>query len=177
MVAGSLAAHCLAYGIVEPDPHRRADVLAATGHGYLAHAPLALAAGIALLLAALTGHAVRAFRGGSSPRLTWPVALVPLLGFALQEHLERLVSGGHLPLAAALEPTFLVGLALQLPFALAALLVARALAGAAEAVGRGLATAPRALALRPLGVAIGVDAPRPRLPALALGRAGRAPPA
>ncbi len=176
MAAGSLAAHCLAYGIVEPDPHRRADVLAATGHGYLAHAPLALAAGIALLLAALTGHAVRAFRGGSSPRLTWPVALVPLLGFALQEHLERLVSG-DLPLAAALEPTFLVGLALQLPFALAALLVARALAGAAEAVGRTLATAPRALALRPLGVAIGVDAPSPRLPALALRRAGRAPPA
>ena len=175
--AGSLAAHSLAYRIVEPDPQQRADVLAATGHAYLAYTPIALAGCLALLLAGLAGHAVHAFRGASSARPAWPVALVPLIAFTLQEHLERLVAWGHLPLAAALEPTFLVGLALQIPFALAALLVARLLAGAAQAVGRALASSTPAFARRTLDIPIGVEVFLPRHPALALGCAGRAPPA
>ena len=43
----------------------------------------------------------------------------------------------------SLEPTFLVGLALQLPFAPAALLAARTLTRAAVALGRALAPTPR----------------------------------
>jgi hypothetical protein len=70
---------------------------------------------------------------------SWPLALVPLVGFALQEQLERLASGAPLePLA----PTFLVGLALQLPFALAAVVLARRLARTAESFGRAAAASP-----------------------------------
>ena len=44
MTAGSLTAHALAYRIVEPDSATRGDLLAKSGHGYLASAPLLLRA-------------------------------------------------------------------------------------------------------------------------------------
>jgi hypothetical protein len=103
------------------------------------------------------------------------VALVPLIGFSLQEHLERALTGGSVPVAAILEPTFLVGLALQLPFALAALAVARALVRTAERIGVTLAEAPpaaRAQPVLPLGAAVRL----PRVRPLAFGSCGRGPP-
>jgi hypothetical protein len=179
MAAGSLAAHALAYRIAEPRAHERADVLASTGHGYLAYAAPALAAGLALVLLGLAGATVRAFRSRAPARIAaWPFALVPPLGFVLQEHLERLLANGDVPLGAVLEPTFLVGLALQLPFALAALAAARILLGAAERIGSALASEPPLSAVRTR-----LDRPLPgdvlliRPPALALGRSQRGPPA
>jgi hypothetical protein len=103
--------------------------------------------------------------------------LVPPLAFALQEHLERLVHDGSFPLAAAIEPTFLVGLALQLPFALAAYAVAAALLEVADRVSD-LLRAPaaarytRAFLAFPLPHAVVA----PRIGALALGYATRGPP-
>jgi hypothetical protein len=57
----------------------------------------------------------------------------------LQEVIELSLHTGTLGWHAVLAPTFLPGLALQLPFALAAYLVARALLRAANALGRALA--------------------------------------
>src|SRR3990172_1787334 len=149
--AGSAAAHLLAYRLVEPDPRVRSELLEGTGHAYLVYLPLFLAGCLALLGAALVGHAVAGLRRRPATAATiWPLAFVPPLGFALQEHLERLLAWGNVPFAAALEPTFAVGLALQLPFALAALAVARALAGAAGALGRAVTARDLpALAARP----------------------------
>lgn len=53
------------------------------------------------------------------------------IAFALQECIERLFVGGW-PFAAALAPTFMPGLAFQLPFALVAFLLARWLLRAAD---------------------------------------------
>ena len=50
---------------------------------------------------------------------------------------------GHVPWTVVVQPAFLLGLAFQLPFALAALLIAWALDSAARAVGRALGSRPR----------------------------------
>jgi hypothetical protein len=175
-IAGSLTAHGLTYRIVAPDAGARASLLRETGHGYLDRLPLALGILGALLLAGL----VLRIRAAGDPdwRLRARLAFaVPLLAFALQEHLERLVHSGSFPLGAALEPTFLIGLGLQLPFALAAYAIAVWLL---EAAGRLGAVLTRA---RPLGLPRAerqLPRPRtavpPRVPALALGHATRGPP-
>jgi hypothetical protein len=59
--------------------------------------------------------------------------------FCLQEILELSLHSGTFGWRAVLAPTFLPGLALQLPFALAAYLVARILLRAATALGLALA--------------------------------------
>jgi hypothetical protein len=49
--------------------------------------------------------------------------VLPLLAYSLQESLERLMNAESFPFQALLEPRFLVGLALQLPFAVVAFLL------------------------------------------------------
>jgi len=77
------------------------------------------------------------------------LALAPLL-FALQECGEMLAAG-HSPFTALDAPTFLPGLLLQLPFALAAYLLARMLLGGAErlrSAAPALSAVPAVAALR-----------------------------
>jgi hypothetical protein len=136
-VVGSQLAHGLAYRIVVVDPDERAHQLDATGHGYLSYLPQGLGFATAILLLALFSE-LRRGAGAVSfrPPALWPfVALAPLL-FVCQEHFERLVHDGGFPWGAVAEPTFAVGLALQLPFALAAYLIARLLLSAAHSLGR-----------------------------------------
>jgi hypothetical protein len=152
MAGGCLAAHSLAYHLVSVREER---------HGYLAFAPLVLG-----LLGALALVGVVRRGRALSPLAC---ALLPPLAFVVQEHAERLelVVG---------EPAFLVGLALQLPFALAALVAARAFLGAADRVLSLLS------ARRPARSAAG-PSPTPVTPdvrplSLLVGpRASRAPPA
>lgn len=177
MVAGSLSAHELAYWLVTPDAEARARVLADTGHGYFEHLPLLLGMLAALGLAALALRAARAIRPSATGPPAWLFFLLPPLGFALQEHLERILHSGGLPLAAAIEPTFLIGLVLQLPFALAALALARALVAGAERLAVRLAHRIRTVSSRLAPVPVPtVESTRPRIGSLALGYAERGPP-
>jgi hypothetical protein len=177
-VAGWLTAHELAYRLVIPHPHARSSALAETGHAYLAYASLAAVLCLMFALLCTAGLVARARSQELPPRrLLIVFVLLPPLAFALQEHLERLLTSGDLPHAAALEPTFLVGILLQLPFGLAAVLAARALVSFARALALRLAS-PR----RPELVSVELSWPpvhdghRPRLSALALGRSERGPP-
>jgi hypothetical protein len=177
LTAGSLLAHGLAYRLVQPDPGARAALLERTGHAYLGAVPFLLGALGALLAAGLLAAGLRALRGAAAAPAAWPLALVPPVAFALQEHLERLAAGSSFPLHLAASGTFLVGLALQLPFGLLAVLLARLLERAAAAVGSALCARPapaRACARvsAPALAAVGLR-PCP----LALGAALRAPPA
>ena len=110
-LGGLLAGHDLAYRLTGAE--------AAGLHAYLAHAPqllLVLALPAALL-------AVSGTRGGTMrPR---SFALLGTAAYVAMEHLEQLSYGG---LPWLLEsPVFWLGLALQLPFALAAWWIARGL--------------------------------------------------
>ena len=179
-VAGSQVAHALAYRLIAPNADGRTTLLAATGHGYYSYLPLALAVGSVLVGFALVGEIRHLASGrpyGSHGPSARSFALLAPAIFCFQEHFERLVDHGGFPWHAALEPSFLVGLSLQVPFALAAYLVARLLLRAARSLGRWLATPWRPR------VAPGV-VPRPRsrlfsphVPALALGYGTRGPPA
>lgn len=149
VLAGSQLAHAVAYRVAVPDSHERAHLLAATGHRYLEYAPLVAGLCSATVVVALALHV----RGNAGARLrAWPFALLPLLTFVAQEHLERLLHGGSVS-GIAVEPTFVVGVVLQIPFGLIALLIARALLRAAERVATALrgSTAPR---LRPIAVRV-----------------------
>lgn len=178
MAIGGLFAHMLAYVLVAPHGEHRAQLLTQTGHDYHAHWRLCVAVCGAVALIGLGASVAERARGERPLQLPlWIFALVPPVGFVLQEHLERLLHTGTFPLLAALQPTFVVGILLQVPFALAAFLVARALLAFAAAIVRSLGSASRPR----LASAAAWRRPRsaaalPRLSALALGHGPRAPP-
>jgi hypothetical protein len=177
VLLGTELAHALAYRAEHADAHERAEALAETGHGYLERAPFAAALVLGIVVVALLlrlGAARRGDRGGPLPSL--PFALLGPLVFALQEHVERLVHDGAFPWAAVLEPTFVIGLWLQIPFALLAWFVARSLLAAVDALGRALAEPPaRVVATAATRVAETL-LDLPRVPVLATGRPVRGPP-
>ena len=152
MAMGCLAAHSLAYHLVSTPRER---------HGYLAFAPLflGLLGGLAIVGALRRGRT-------HSPAF---FALLPPLAFVVQEHVERLQ-------LVATEPAFLVGLALQLPFALAALVAARAFIGLADLVAEVLAARPRPRRA-PAPPAPSVVFAAPHVQLVSGPRSSRAPPA
>jgi hypothetical protein len=177
MLGGLLAGHLLGYRLAFSDPHARADALSATGHSYFRFVPLALAVSLGVLLVGLAFQALAGFRGQPRRAATSPlIVLLSPLAFVTQEALERIAHTGHAPWTLPLQPAFLFGLALQLPFALAALLVAWVLDSAARALGRTLSATPalvfptfvpqpvRAVAVaRPAGLARGYGERAPPL--------------
>jgi hypothetical protein len=181
-VGSWLGAHCLAYLLVSPGAEQHMGLHAEHGHAWLGYTPALLVWGLALIIAGLVLCVGEGLRGRSpSPPPVRLFALLPPAGFAVQEHLERLLSNGAVPYDLAAEPTFVVGLALQLPFAVAALLLTRALY--TIGFGLGLALAGRLAVERPRlhGPSLPVSLPASPTPvspsALALGHGQRAPPA
>lgn len=172
---GSTLVHGLTYAAVVPDAQRRAHVLDQTGHSYLAYLPFVLGLGGALALLGLVARVAATERRSVLPG--WPVALLPTLTFAVQEHIERLGADGGFPWHALLDPTFVPGLLLQLPLGALAFVVSRALLRSADKLGalvRGPSerTSPRrAAAPRIRSVACA------RTGARASGRITRGPPA
>jgi hypothetical protein len=179
MAAGSMGAHSVSYLVVSARTTENAgeasERASSGGPSYLVlflgiFAATAIVAACARLL---LGRA-RVRRAGSvSP---WLFFMLPPLAFATQELAERLLHAEALPFRAAFEPRFLLGLLLQLPFGLLALLVARALVRVVERIADGFARRPR-----PRLAASAPSRPRqavelPRIPALALGYAERGPP-
>lgn len=176
MIGGTEAAHWLVFRVIYPDPYVRAQVLAQSGHGYLDH----WTSGAAVLGAlALAGFGARALgprlHGERAVSLSPFLALAPLT-FVLQECCERVATGG-LPFGAILTPTFLPGLALQIPFALLTYLLARLLLGAADRIQIWFVSPQARAAFFVFGAAAfptSVDVPR--LSALCSGHGLRGPP-
>jgi hypothetical protein len=139
-VASWLGAHCFAYWLVSPGAEHQMGLHAEHGHAYLGYTPAIVVWGFALLVAGLVlcvGDGLHGRRPFQPPLRLF--ALLPPAGFVAQEHLERLVGSGGIPHHLVTEPTFLVGLALQLPFALAALLLAYAMSALGFGFGRAAA--------------------------------------
>ena len=66
----------------------------------------------------------------------WLFLVLPASAFLVQEHVERAAATAQLPVDTLAQPAVLAGLALQLPFGIAALLAARLLTRATAAVAR-----------------------------------------
>jgi hypothetical protein len=177
LLAGSQASHALTYRIVYPGTSVRVHALLVTGHGYLDRLPIVLAVALAVALVALFVAVLDASRGRESrPLPAWAFGVLAPLAFALQEILELSLHTGTFAWHAVAAPTFLPGLALQLPFSFLAWLVARLLLRVASRAGRALVARP------PVGGAIAFapsTPPRvtlPRTSVLASRLAKRGPP-
>ena len=170
--AGMLLAHEFAWELAR---HEHAS---GEGHGYLQYGAVLAALAVATLIVAATAQLIRGVSGAGlatapSARV---FAIVPIIGFLLQEHLEHLVASRELEVTYFLSAPFVLGLALQLPFAFAALFVARLILGLVATVARvvnALGFVPGLTSLRLLVPIVPELAPRP---ALATRCAGRAPP-
>lgn len=171
-LAGSQSAHELAYRLEARDAHARATLLAETGHGYFGWLPLLFA--VATIAGMLGLVAVVRDTGARSRPRWWMFAAFGPAVFFVQEHLERALSGSDAPWLAAGDRTFLLGLALQLPFALLAYVAARLLVRVALAI---LGSSPPRRRRRPAS-----ETWRPRSTLcsgsvlLAFGRGSRGPP-
>jgi hypothetical protein len=170
---GWVVAHVLSYVLVAPAA-QHAEMLAASGHGYFRAADL-LILSMTIALAGLALHVV----GGATHRAPgpWMLALLPPIGFVVQEHVERLAVSGAFPAHLVAEPRFLLGLALQVPFALAALLCARLLLVSAHRFASVRAARPaHARVLERLSPVLRPSAALPRRSVLAAGYSERGPP-
>jgi hypothetical protein len=152
MLAGTELAHALAYRLVYPNAHVRLSELLSSGHSYMLGAggfvPMLLGIVGALELVAVGWVFAGSFRRSLPRAVPAPAfALLPLLSFILQEFLERALAGTGAPWWMVLQPTFRVGLLLQLPFGLLAFLAARLLLRrtqrAADALSEAAPRAPR----------------------------------
>ena len=116
ILASVLAGHGLAYRITGTPE--------GATHDYLGHVPQVL------LILILVGLAT--VRLGARTHLppAWQLPAAAVATFVVQEHVERLVHDGSFPWLFT-TPAFLVGLVLQLPIALVALILTR---GALEAL-------------------------------------------
>lgn len=177
-VIGTLAGHAVGYRAAVPDAHERAHVLASTGHGYLAHAPLVVAVCTALAVLGFAAHVWGAIGGRSRSARTTRfgfVAALPPLAFLLQETLERYIQHGHVHWAFFVSAPVLLGLATQIPFALLAAAIAFALAVAAVRIAQFVTDTPRPRVAPAAFLAWpGVDLPL--RPVLARGYPSRGPP-
>jgi hypothetical protein len=177
LVAGSQAAHALAYRLVYPGTSVRLHVLALTGHGYLDRLPLALGVALSIALVALLVTVIDASRGRQARALpAWAFGVLAPVAFALQEIIELSLHTGTFAWHVVAAPTFLPGLALQLPFSLLAWLAARLLLRAASRAGRALAAQPPAGRLVALLTPAPAAATLPRARVLAYRLAKRGPP-
>lgn len=180
--ASWLNAHCLAYVLVPPAASEHMHHHAEGGHAYIGSAPILIAALVTVLAAGLVlcaGEGLRGRTGGLGPPALL-FALLPPLGFVSQELIEDLVRSGSLSAGLFTEPTFLAGFALQLPFAVAALLLCRGLYALGYRLGRllaaGLAVTTRASGPAPATHRRPVSVTLIPPSVLAQGHGSRAPP-
>jgi hypothetical protein len=178
ILAGSQAAHVIAYRLVYPSSHVRLHELVATGHGYMEQLPLVLGIAGAIAVVSLLVGVADAARGRRLRALpAWAFALLPMASFTLQEVLERSLHAEAFVWRAVESPTFLTGLLLQLPFALLAYVIARLLLHVAEEAGRRLGSVLPPARLEPASLPVPVVVSRTvRANALALRLAKRGPP-
>lgn len=164
---GGLVAHVAVQAVAVPAHH---GVQMPHSHIDIGHWPLCV--GVCGVVG-LAGLALAGVREGSGRVPLWVFALVPPLGFVAQEEVLALSEGLATP---SVELGLALGLALQIPFALAAFLVARALLTFAVAVVRAFRARPAVLVRAPAFFLEPLAATWPQPRAFVLGHGQRAPP-
>ena len=129
LAVGSEAAHAV-LNLFAPEAYQGAELFEATSS---TRALLPMLVGIAAVL--VLGGLVTLPTGGRRPRISrCAFATLPLVAFAIQEHVEYGIGHGSVDWSVATHPAFAYGLALQIPFAVAAYLVSSLLFILADAV-------------------------------------------
>jgi hypothetical protein len=176
---GSVAAHSLGllHGTTEGSERLGEHAEAAHAMAGQVPWPVGLLAAVLLTILASRAWSLRRHRPSRPAAPGWFVA-VPLLGWAFQEAVERLLGVESFPFAAAREPAFLKGLVVQVLFGVLAVLVARLLLARIRQLRQlGLPGGWPQPAADVTGVAPAWRvAPRPRQLALARGYDERGPP-
>ena len=114
------AAHALAHDVAT-QPAAGHHAAGSSGvESYFAYLPTSLALCLTLAAAIATGAALGKRWAGRSGRSVWLFGLVPVLGFAADTLVEPTSNGSTAAPAAELVPVFLIGLLVQIPFALVA---------------------------------------------------------
>lgn len=106
---------------------------------YLSYLPTSLVLCLALALPLAAGAAVGGRWRGTSVRSLWFFGLVPVFGFLGHSTESFVVGDGALSQLGALIPVALVGLLIQIPYALVAVGLARRVLWLAEGLARALA--------------------------------------
>lgn len=128
LAIGSEGAHSI-LGIFAPRGYQGAELF----EGSFGNETLALLLALAAVM--LLGGLVAASTDRRSLRASRAlIAALPLVGFAIQEHVEYAIRHGGMSWTVAAHPAFALGLALQLPFATLAYLAARLLLVLADVV-------------------------------------------
>ena len=144
---------------------------------YAGYLPTSLALCLALALPLAAGAVVGKRWRGSSLRSLWLFGLVPVVGFVGEALVEPILGGSAtLVDAAGVTAALLVGLLVQIPFALLAVGLARGLLLLAESLARMLARPTAPTAGREPERYAPPRARRPRTFSLDLSRSPRAPP-
>jgi hypothetical protein len=132
-VVGCESAHALTNLAFGFPGERPAELLQDGGPGAALIPALATLAAAVVLLGLAT-RVAGAWPGHGAAAARLPFALLAPALFVVQELAETVLRTGAPPVGTVLEPTFLPGLLLQIPFALAAYVVARALIRLADGV-------------------------------------------
>ncbi|MGH3043193.1 MAG: hypothetical protein ACRDM2_00555 [Gaiellaceae bacterium] len=106
---------------------------------YLSYLPTSLVLCLALALPLAAGAAVGGRWRGTSIRSLWLFGLVPVFGFVGHSAEPFVMGDGTLAPLGGLVPVVLVGLLVQIPFALVAVGLARRILWLAEGLARALA--------------------------------------
>jgi hypothetical protein len=106
---------------------------------YLSYLPTSLVLCLALALPLAAGAAVGGRWRGTSVRSLWLFGLVPVFGFVGHSAEPFVVGDGAATQLGPLVPVALVGLLIQIPFALVAVGLARRILWLAESLARALA--------------------------------------
>jgi hypothetical protein len=137
---GWAAAHAIAHRVINPE-----EIVQGTPgmHGYLSYLPVSLALCLALALPLAAGVICGLRWRAASLRSLWLFAVVPVLGYMGHALLEPLIAGsatlsGTSATAVHLTPVALVGLLVQIPFALVAVALGRHILTLAESLARWL---------------------------------------
>jgi hypothetical protein len=169
---GLVLAHELAWGF-SPHVHE-----GEAGHGYFGYAALVAVLAAATALVAALVHLTRAVATGSSPTPYSPraFAVLPLVAFLLQEHVEHVLRAQELEIAFFVSTPFVVGLALQLPFALLAYVASRFVLGVVRHLARAVRAQRAPAARASLRLLVPLSATLAPRPAVATHGARRGPP-
>lgn len=178
LFAGTVLAHSVAYRLAYPSADVRLRVLVGAGHEYWSYLPWVAGVATALGVVSMIATVFDALRGGRPrPLPAWVFGVLPPVAYACQEFIERWLHGAAFPWWCVLQPTFRYGLLLQVPFGLAAYLVARLLLRVARSAARAIALRPgyvRIVSARVVEFAVDAVVLAARI--AAQGRSSRGPP-